>query len=157
MKRVITIGALAAVVLSIALMPWGAQAAKQAEKHGGVMRGYVKDIEDLAVKNNDFRRVLYTAKHSQLVVMSLKPGEEIGMEVHKLDQFLRVEQGSGEAVLDGVSTKIRAGFAIIVPAGTKHNIINTGMGPSTIPAQMRWPTRTITLTAKLLNQRGKIA
>ena len=121
------------------------------------MRGYVKDIEDLAVKNNDFRRVLYTAKHSQLVVMSLKPGEEIGMEVHKLDQFLRVEQGSGEAVLDGVSTKIRAGFAIIVPAGTKHNIINTGMGPSTIPAQMRWPTRTITLTAKLLNQRGKIA
>ena len=90
------------------------------------MNGFVKDIESIAVKNNDFRRVLYTAKYSQLVVMSLSPSEEIGEEVHKLDQFFRVEEGSGEAVLEGVRTPIASGFAIIVPAGTNHNIINTG-------------------------------
>jgi mannose-6-phosphate isomerase-like protein (cupin superfamily) len=90
------------------------------------MNGFVKDIESIAVKNNDFRRVLYTAKYSQLVVMSLAPSEEIGEEVHKLDQFFRVEEGSGEAVLEGVRTPIASGFAIIVPAGTSHNIINTG-------------------------------
>ena len=93
------------------------------------MNGYLKDIEALAVGNDAFRRVLYTAKHCQLVLMALKPGEEIGAEVHKLDQFFRVEQGVGEAVLDGVATKIRAGFAIVVPAGAKHNIINTGVNP----------------------------
>lgn len=90
------------------------------------MNGFVKDIESIAVKNNDFRRVLYTAKYSQLVLMSLAPSEEIGEEIHKLDQFFRVEEGSGEAVLDGVRTPIASGFAIIVPAGTNHNIINTG-------------------------------
>ena len=90
------------------------------------MKGYVKNIEDIAVKNEDFRQVLYTAKNCQLVIMSLKPKEEIGAEVHKLDQFFRVEEGSGEAVLDGVTTKISSGFAVLVPAGTKHNIINTG-------------------------------
>ena len=93
------------------------------------MKGFVKDIESLAVRNTDFRQVLYTAKHCQLVVMALKPKEEIGSEVHKLDQFLRVEEGSGEAVLDGVRTAIRAGFAIVVPAGATHNIINTGNAP----------------------------
>jgi mannose-6-phosphate isomerase-like protein (cupin superfamily) len=93
------------------------------------MKGFVKDIEGLAVKNLEFRQVLYTAKHCQLVVMSLKPKEEIGAEVHKLDQFFRVEDGSGEAVLDGVRTAIRSGFAIVVPAGTNHNIINTGNTP----------------------------
>lgn len=90
------------------------------------MRGFVKDIEDLAIINDNFRRVLYTAKHCQLVVMSLRPNEEIGAETHKLDQFLRVEQGTGEAVLDGIRTAIGPGFAILVPAGTNHNIINTG-------------------------------
>jgi mannose-6-phosphate isomerase-like protein (cupin superfamily) len=90
------------------------------------VKGFVKDIESLAVTNGEFRRVLYTAKHCQLVVMALKPKEEIGAEVHKLDQFFRVEKGTGEAVLDGVRTAIRAGFAVIVPAGTNHNIINTG-------------------------------
>jgi mannose-6-phosphate isomerase-like protein (cupin superfamily) len=90
------------------------------------MNGFVKDIESIAVKNNDFRRVIYTAKYSQLVVMSLAPSEEIGEEVLKLDQFFRVEEGSGEAVLEGVRTPIASGFAIIVPAGTNHNIINTG-------------------------------
>ena len=81
------------------------------------MKGFVQDIESLAVKNDEFRRVLYTAKHCQLVVMALKPKEEIGAEVHKLDQFFRVEEGTGEAVLDGVRTAIRAGFAVVVPAG----------------------------------------
>ncbi len=90
------------------------------------MKGFIKDIESIAVENKDFRRVLYTAKYSQLVVMSLAPSEEIGEEVHKLDQFFRVEEGTGEAVLEGVRTAIASGFAIIVPAGTNHNIINTG-------------------------------
>jgi mannose-6-phosphate isomerase-like protein (cupin superfamily) len=90
------------------------------------MKGFVQDIESLAVKNADFRRVLYTAKSCQLVVMSLKTGEEIGAEVHTLDQFFRVEEGTGEVVLDNTRTAIQAGFAVVVPAGTNHNIINTG-------------------------------
>ncbi len=90
------------------------------------MKGFVQDIEAITVANDDFRRVLYTAKHCQLVVMALKPQEEIGEEVHSLDQFFRVEEGSGDAVLDGVRTAIAAGFAVIVPAGATHNIINTG-------------------------------
>jgi mannose-6-phosphate isomerase-like protein (cupin superfamily) len=90
------------------------------------MKGFVKDIESLAVGNEEFRRVLYTAKHCQVVLMALKPKEDIGAEVHTLDQFFRVEEGTGEAVLDGVRTPIRAGFAVVVPAGANHNIINTG-------------------------------
>jgi len=93
------------------------------------MKGFVQDIESLSIRNVDFRQVLYTAKHCQLVVMALQPGEEIGSEVHKLDQFFRVEEGTGEAILDGVRTPIRAGFAVVVPAGAKHNIINTGGSP----------------------------
>jgi len=93
------------------------------------MKGFVQDIESLATRNDDFRQVLYTAKHCQLVVMALQPGEEIGSEVHKLDQFFRVEDGTGEAVLDGVRTAIRTGFAIVVPAGATHNIANTGSTP----------------------------
>jgi mannose-6-phosphate isomerase-like protein (cupin superfamily) len=98
-------------------------------KKGVDMKGFVQDIERLAVENVEFRQVLYTAKNCQLVVMSLKPQEAIGAEVHKLDQFFRVEEGTGEAVLDGVCTAIQAGFAVIVPAGTKHNIVNTGSVP----------------------------
>jgi mannose-6-phosphate isomerase-like protein (cupin superfamily) len=97
------------------------------------MEGYVNDIEGIAVTNDDFRRVLYTAEHCQLVVMALQPQQEIGAEVHTLDQFLRVEQGSGEAVLDGVRTAIRAGFAVVVPAGVHHNIITTGSVPLKLP------------------------
>jgi mannose-6-phosphate isomerase-like protein (cupin superfamily) len=93
------------------------------------MKGFVQDIEGLATRNDAFRKVLYTAKYCQLVLMALKPTEEIGAEVHGLDQFFRVEAGSGEAVLDGVRTPIRAGFAVLVPAGAKHNIINTGTEP----------------------------
>jgi mannose-6-phosphate isomerase-like protein (cupin superfamily) len=93
------------------------------------MKGFVRSIEALADENTDFRRVLYTAKNCQLVLMALKPQEEIGAEVHTLDQFFRVEEGTGEAVLDGVVTAIHAGFAMLVPAGTHHNIINTGGAP----------------------------
>lgn len=93
------------------------------------MKGFLKNIETIAVKNEAFRRVLYTAKNCQLVVMALKPEEEIGSEVHTLDQFFRVEEGTGEAIMDGVRTPIEAGFAVIVPAGARHNIINTGSGP----------------------------
>lgn len=93
------------------------------------MKGYVQDIESIATGNNEFRRVLYTARNCQLVVMSLMPQEDIGAEVHKLDQFFRVEAGRGEAELDGVRTAIQAGYAVIVPAGARHNIINTGSEP----------------------------
>ena len=93
------------------------------------MKGFVQDIEGLAIENVAFRHVLYTAKNCQLVLMALKPGEEIGAEVHKLDQFFRVEEGSGEVVLDGVRTPIRAGFAVLVPAGANHNIINNSKSP----------------------------
>lgn len=93
------------------------------------MKGFVQDIEGLGIRNVEFRKVLYTARNCQLVLMALKPQEEIGAEVHQLDQFFRVEQGTGEAVLDGVRTPIRAGFAVLVPAGTRHNIVNTGAEP----------------------------
>lgn len=88
------------------------------------MKGYVDNIEKVTKENNNFRQVLYTGKHSQLVVMSLAPGEDIGEEVHTLDQFLRVEAGAGKAVLDGVEHIIEDGSAIVVPAGARHNIIN---------------------------------
>ena len=93
------------------------------------MKGFVQNIEDIVNKNKEFRKVLYTAESIQLVVMSLNPKEEIGVELHELDQFFRVEEGTGEAVLEGVRTDISAGFVVLVPAGTKHNIINTGKVP----------------------------
>lgn len=89
-------------------------------------KGFVQNIEALTEDNRDFRRVLYTAEHSQLVVMALPPGEHIGAEVHDVDQFLRVEEGTGEVVLGGARTAIAPGSAIVVPAGTKHDIVNTG-------------------------------
>ncbi len=90
------------------------------------MKGYVTDIEKATLKNDNFRKVIYTAKHSQLVLMSLNPGEEIGEEVHDtLDQFFRFEKGKGKAVIGGVESDIADGSAVIIPAGTKHNIINT--------------------------------
>lgn len=88
------------------------------------MKGYVTDIENDTLENQDFRRVLYTAKNSQLVLMSLRPKEEIGEETHNLDQFIRVEAGDGFAVLDGVKHPISDGTAIVIPAGTKHNVVN---------------------------------
>jgi len=94
------------------------------------MNGYVENIEKLTRENEFFRKVLYTAKNSQLVLMALKPGEEIGEEVHHLDQFLRIEVGHGKAVLDGAEHDIEDGSAIVVPAGTKHNFINTSSSES---------------------------
>lgn len=89
------------------------------------MKGYVINIEKATNENNFFRKVLYTAKNIQLVVMSLKPGEDIGEEIHQLDQFIRIESGEGKAILNGVTHKLSDGFSVIVPAGIKHNIINT--------------------------------
>lgn len=86
---------------------------------------YVVNIEVETENNNNFRRVLYTAKNSQLVLMSLRSKEEIGSEVHQLDQFIRVEKGRGKSVLNGKEYDISDGFAVVVPAGTEHNIINT--------------------------------
>jgi len=90
------------------------------------MQGFVQNIEKLTLENNNFRKVIYTAKHSQLVLMSLKPGEDIGEEIHDtLDQFFRFEKGEGKAVIEGKEQKITDGSAVIIPAGTKHNIVNT--------------------------------
>ncbi len=89
------------------------------------MKGYIEGIEKVTLENDYFREVLYTAQYSQLVVMSLKPLEEIGEEVHQLDQFIRCEQGNGKAILDGVEHAVSNGVAVLVPAGAKHNIINT--------------------------------
>jgi len=91
------------------------------------MKGFIADIEELTEDNRDFRRVLYTGKHLQLVLMSLKPGEDIGEEVHPdHDQFFRVEKGKGEVWIDGVRTKIKSDHAVVVPAGARHNVVNTG-------------------------------
>lgn len=91
------------------------------------MTGYVANIEELTDQNENFRQVLFTAGKSQLVVMTLQIGEDIGMETHPdNDQFIRIESGSGQAILDGEITEISDGFAIVIPAGTEHNIVNTG-------------------------------
>lgn len=92
------------------------------------MKGFVSNIEAAAISNSDFRHVLYTDKNTQLVLMSLEPGEDIGEEVHDVDQFLRVDQGKGRVILDGESHDIENGSAIVVPAGTKHNLINGNEG-----------------------------
>jgi len=89
------------------------------------MKGYIVNLENKTISNDNFREVLYTGKFSQLVLMSLLPGEEIGLEVHSLDQFIRVEKGMGVAILDGVEHQLSDGSAVIVPAGANHNIINT--------------------------------
>lgn len=90
------------------------------------MKGFNANIEKETLENNNFRKVLYTGKHSQLVLMSLKPNEEIGMEVHPdNDQFFRFEKGQGRCIIDGNEYALTDGVAIIVPAGAQHNIINT--------------------------------
>ena len=90
------------------------------------MKGYVSKIEQETLKNTDFRRVLYTGKYSQLVLTSLKAGEEIGEETHgNVDQFFRFEEGNGKVVIDGKEHIVEDGDAVVVPAGAKHNVINT--------------------------------
>lgn len=94
-----------------------------------IMNGYVVNLEQETLRNDSFRKVLYTAQHSQLVLMSLLPGEDIGEETHTLDQFIRIDSGSGKTVLNGVEHELSNGFAIVIPAGVKHNIINTSDKP----------------------------
>jgi len=90
------------------------------------MKGFSADIENSTLKNEKYRKVLYTGKHSQLVLMCLKPKEEIGMEVHaQNDQFFRFEQGQGKCIIDGHEYALKDGSAIVVPAGARHNIVNT--------------------------------
>lgn len=92
--------------------------------------GFIDNIEQLAGASNDFRHVIYTAEHMQLVLMSLKAGEEIGEEVHaESDQFFRVEKGAGEVWMNGNVTAVKDGYAIVIPAGVRHNIKNTGPTP----------------------------
>jgi len=90
------------------------------------MKGYVVALEKETRKNSDFRRVLYTGKHSQLVLMNIKPGEEIGEETHDdVDQFFRFEGGEGKVIIDGVEHHVKDGDGVIVPAGARHNVVNT--------------------------------
>ena len=91
-----------------------------------LMKGYISNIEKATLENTDYRRVLYTAKNSQLVLMSIALWDEIGEETHHLDQFLRFEEGEGKVILDGVEHNVSDGFAVVIPQGTKHNVINTG-------------------------------
>ena len=90
------------------------------------MKGYITNIEKTTLENTDYRRVLYTGKNSQLVLMSLAPGDEIGEEVHHLDQFLRFEAGEGKIILDGIEHAVGDGDAVVIPQGTRHNVINIG-------------------------------
>jgi mannose-6-phosphate isomerase-like protein (cupin superfamily) len=95
-----------------------------------VVKGYCDNIETVTVENEDFRRVLYTGHHLQLVAMTLQPGDEIGAEVHDdRDQFFRIEQGEGVIDIDGVANPVADDFAVIVPAGARHNVRNTGGAP----------------------------
>lgn len=90
------------------------------------MKGYLTNIEKDTKENEDYRRVLYTSKNSQLVLMNVKPGDEIGMEVHELDQFIRIEEGECKVILDDVEHEVKEDWAVVIPAGTHHNVINTG-------------------------------
>ncbi len=91
------------------------------------MKGYITNIEKDSLENENFRKVLYTTKRSQLVLMSIKPGEEIGMEVHDdIDQFIRVEAGIGKVIIDDNEYELEDGSAVVIPAGANHNVINTG-------------------------------
>lgn len=87
--------------------------------------GFITDLEKVTLDNEDFRKVLFTAKHGQIVLMSLLPGEEIGLEVHDVDQFFRFEFGAGRVIIDGVEDAVGDGFGVMVPAGSQHNVINT--------------------------------
>ncbi len=89
------------------------------------MNGYVSNIEKETLENDNFRKVLYTTHNVQLVVMSLKPGEEIGLEIHGQDQFIRIESAEGKSILNGEEHAIADGTAVVIPAGVEHNIINT--------------------------------
>jgi mannose-6-phosphate isomerase-like protein (cupin superfamily) len=115
------------------------------------MKGYVDNIEDRTKENENFRKVLYTGPHMQLVVMTLKPGEDIGMEVHdNVDQFFRIEQGEATVIMDGEESVLLENMVAIVPAGTQHNVVNTSSSEDlklyTIYAPANHPDGTIHAT-----------
>jgi len=93
------------------------------------MNGYVTNIEKATLENENYRKVLYTAKNSQLVLMTIQPGDEIGEEIHELDQFIRLEAGKARVTLDGVEHSLEDDWAVVIPAGTKHNVVNVGDVP----------------------------
>ena len=93
-----------------------------------VQKPFTENIEQLTVENEYFRQVLYTGQHSQVVLMSIEPGDDIGEEIHHVDQFLRFEKGEGKSIIDGVEYSVTDGSAVLVPAGARHNILNTGTG-----------------------------
>ena len=93
------------------------------------MNGYVTNIEKATLENENYRKVLYTAKNSQLVLMTIQPGDEIGVETHELDQFIRFEAGKAAVTLDGVEHSVEGDWAVVIPAGAEHNVVNTGHVP----------------------------
>jgi mannose-6-phosphate isomerase-like protein (cupin superfamily) len=93
------------------------------------MKGYITNIEKETLENENYRKVLYTAKNSQLVLMSIQPGDEIGEEVHSLDQFIRFEAGEAKVVIDDIEHDVEADWAVVIPAGSTHNVVNTGNVP----------------------------
>ncbi len=109
------------------------------------MGGYKGNIEELTLNNTYFRQVIYTAPHSQLVLMSLKPNEDIGKEIHTVDQFFRFESGNGKAIIDGKEYEVKDGDAVVVPAGSEHNIIagSEGLKLYTIYSPFQHPDGTI--------------
>ncbi|WP_440948355.1 cupin domain-containing protein [Methanosarcina sp. T3] len=127
-KKTLSILLVVCFLLSVAAI---AVSAREQENVCGTMednkkKGFSINIEKATLENNDFRKVLYTAKHSQVVLMSLKPGEEVGMEVHENDdQFFRFEEGQGKCIVNGNEYEVGNGSAVVVPAGARHNIINT--------------------------------
>ncbi len=116
------------------------------------MAGFYVKLEDETEKNSNFRKVIFTGKYSQLVLMSLKSGEEIGMEVHdSVDQFFRIEEGEAKFIADGVETKVYEDEAYVVPAGTQHNVINSGgkdLKLYTIYSPANHPDGTINVTKR---------
>lgn len=115
------------------------------------MKGYVENIEEQTLENENFRKVLFTGTNTQLVVMNLLPNEDIGMETHDdIDQFIRIERGEGKAVLDGEEYNIEDNWAVIIPAGTEHNIVNTSsnmpMKLYTLYSPPEHPDQTIQVT-----------
>lgn len=127
-RLALTALAIGAVLSSSA--PFDGRSAPEPEARLAADSAYVVNIERAALANEDFRRVLFTGPYMQLVLMTLRPGEEIGMEVHENgDQFIRVETGTGTAVLDGASHPLEDGTIVLIPAGVDHNIVNTGNAP----------------------------
>ena len=93
------------------------------------MKGFVTNIEKATLENENYRQVLYTGPSSQLVLMTIQPGDEIGSETHDLDQFIRIEAGQAVVTLDGVNHTLEDDWAVVIPAGTEHNVVNNGDEP----------------------------